>query len=198
MPRRKTTVRQLASEAGRSVDDVAGVLRAAGIRVCSHTDYVPKSKLAVARSKLGLHRRDPDTRAIASIARRAESTEVDVRKLLVEAGLLKKARLTRLASAQLLPQAETLLGIRRVSTKWPAEGTAGEVAVGARIEGKVEAERRSQPDTPDTPHTPDALGIPIVGKVQEIRYLSPTDIETIHYALVNDFRVPRIPLIRRV
>ena len=191
MPRKRIRVRKLATEVGRSVEDVVAILRTVGIRVSSGDDQVPKSKLGLARSRLGLERREPDRRDIASLANRGGSTEIDVRKLLLEAGILKKLRHAKLASVPLLRHAEEVLGLRKAATQSTAEVAAGEVGLEDLPRQEVEVPHRSAGDAEDNAKIPDRV---IVGKVQDIQYLSPTDIEIIHYALVKDFKGSKDPI----
>ena len=193
MPRTKIRVTALASEAARSVDDVLAALRVAGILVHSADDYIPKSKSALARSTLRLDRRHKDQRSIASLARRAQFPESQVRQLLLDAGLLTKARLLRVSPKQ-LRDAEVLLGLRTP----PAQPTLQRKLAATSAHSKEltsqstsDTKARLPIQTHDVHKAPDAV---IVGKIQDIRHLSPADITQIHFALVRDFRSSKDPI----
>ena len=53
MPRAKTTIRQLAAEAGASPEDAMAFLKSAGISVTHPHDAVPRGRPAGARAALG-------------------------------------------------------------------------------------------------------------------------------------------------
>ena len=173
MPRRRLKVAELAAEATRSVDDVLAILGDAGIAVYSPRGHVPKSKCSLARSALDLDRRMPDKLSVANIVGRAGAAEAQVRQRLVEAGILRKARLAKLPRTQ-LRHAELLFGIRKAT---PVEPPTEVVA------------RRDR--TEDSPEEPERV---IIGKEQELSHLSATDIETIQLALVKDFRGSKDPI----
>ena len=173
MPRIRLKVAALAAEANRSLDDVLALLRDAGIAVSSPCDHVPKSKCSLARAALSLDRRMPDKLSVTNIVGRAGATETQVRQRFLEAGILKKARLAKVPYTQ-LRQAELLLGIRKATPVEPSTEAA--------------ATRETSKDLAVEPERV------IIGKEQDIRHLSATDIETIHFALVRDFSGSKDPI----
>lgn len=177
MPRKRVKVSQLAIEANCPLDEAITLLQTASIAVRSKSDYVPKNKFTLARVALGLKRRGLDERTISSLVARTEFTEAGVRKLLLEAGVLKKNRLIRLTAAQ-YRRAELILGIRSVSsTTHPKKKVTEELRLDRMVVGD------SKPPTRE-----------IIGREQNIQYLTSLDVEKIHYELVKDFAASRDPI----
>ena len=186
MARRKVKVTALAAEAASPVDEVVKVLQASEIRVHSGSDYIPKSQFALARSALGLDRRGIDQRSIINLTSRTKYSETDVRRLLQNAGLLRKIRLSKVPLGQ-LGNAETLLGIRKNTTTSHIETDANNALAESNLQREVpDALRR----TPETDHVKGY----IIGKIQDIHHLSPADIKAIHFELVKDFKRSRDPI----
>ncbi len=153
------------------------MLQTAGIAVRLKSDFVPKNKFTLARSALGLRRRAFGQWTISSLATRTDSAEADVRKLLLEAGVLKKSRLIRLTATQ-YRRAELILGIRSVpKTTRPTRKTTG----------------RLRPD-PISIRDLEPPNREIIGREQNVQYLTAFDIEKIHYELVRDFAASRDPI----
>lgn len=185
MARRRIKVAALAAEAACSVDEVVKVLQASEIRVYSGNDYVPKSQFAIARSALGLDRRGINQRSITSLTSRTKYSETDVRRLLRNAGLLRKTRLSKVPLGQ-LGKAEILLGIRKKTATSHVETDANKTPVGSNIQRETQDMLRLTPETIESRN--------IIGKIQDIRHLSPADIKTIHFELVKDFSRSNDPI----
>ena len=121
--RAKTTVRQLAAEAGASPENAVASLKSAGISVTHPHDAVPRGRLAGARAALGLLRQIPDVRSVSYLALRAGMPEDEARSRLLNVGVLAKRHLKRVAPGR-MRHAEDALGLRSTETVPEEQPTA--------------------------------------------------------------------------
>ena len=183
MSRAKTTVFQLAAEAGVSVENAVASLKTAGVGVTHPRDFVPRGRLAAARAAMGLLRKVPDFRNVSSLALRAGMPEEEARSRLVKAGVLAKRHLKRVAAGQ-MRQAEDALGLRRTETVVKEQpSTPAPVTIRESKSAKPKPAQKHRGPRPT-----------IIGKEQQIDHLTPEDIENIHWVLVKDLSESKDPI----
>ncbi len=114
MARHRSSVQQLAKEAGLETEAVLLVLMESGFSLETEHDVIPKGAVARARATLNLPRRPQATtqNEVARLARRAGMEEAEAREKLVRAGILRKRLLKRVPTG-LIHRAELCLGLRQ-------------------------------------------------------------------------------------
>jgi len=118
-------------------------------------------------------------------------SEQDLRTKLAEAGIHLKLRTKRLRK-DLLKRAEVALGLRAPSADEDEARTANSIPSTdpmASPETTVSSKRSKARRTQDK-----AERWPLIGRREEISYLDATEIEGIHFLLVEDFRRGRDPI----
>ena len=180
MARARVRVAKLAYEAQLKPDDALKQLIAAGIRVRSTRDSVPKRQVRLARETLGLSSASAreDRRLVSSLAARAGIAVEDAGARLVEAGVLPKRSRKRVPRG-LIRDAERALGLADEPPDPPLV-EAEPVSFGLQEE-RVKPARGAEP-------------WPRVGPEEDVEHLSVREIEQIHWALVEDFAKSRDPI----
>lgn len=160
--RTRLTVRELAVHAGLEEDDALLMLWDVGINVASPEDVLRGRVLATARTALGIPKAR-ELRSLSYLARLADLTETEAKDRLTAAGL-------RLIEGDRIPRgsfshARKILGI------------AAFTLAGLATDDKL---RHIPPDL-------SAFDLPLIGKIEDMLYLSAEDIESIHWILVEEF-----------
>jgi death-on-curing family protein len=187
MARRPRTVQELTIEAGLDPDEACLALLEAGLNYSYSTQTVRPGDLAKARRVLGLPHSPPraDPSLVTELARRADSPEPDVREILVKMRVLAKRRLKRVPS-HLLHKAEEVLGLRPSvlghSVMSRAAGSSG-----------LPQSTHLTPDKGPTKKRPKSEW-PTIGPPQELIFLTPSDVEDLHFVLVKDFARSKDPI----
>ncbi|MBI5074285.1 MAG: type II toxin-antitoxin system death-on-curing family toxin [Nitrospirae bacterium] len=181
----KTSVQRLAHEANLPIDDVRIMLMDGAINLGNKVNDISKEDFKKARRLLGLD--DISQRKqlsdLSLLAKRFSLSEDELRNLLYEKGLLTKKRLKRIPHA-LLSRAEKLVGdfLNPRPKKIQVEKATEPLE---NIEkGKKKRTKRNRKDK-----------WRIVGPIEEdITYLTPKDVEYIHWILVEDFKSSKDPV----
>lgn len=182
MVRYRTSVRALAQEAQLDPDIALLVLIDANIKVGSFDDTVPKSALGRARRALELPSRPTHTgdSTVTQLAAECDRPEHDVRDLLSRAGLLRKRRLKRVPK-HFLPRAEELLGLRPSGDR-------------DRVRDREAPTQTLAREKEPSPAKRERTLWPTIGPLQELTYLTPSDVFHLHCILVEDFRRSKDPI----
>lgn len=187
MSRARVTVSKLAQEAGIDSETALLILLALGVKTRSAADYVPRSKLNVARRSLGLGSAR-ESRLVAELARRASLSEDEARGRLLEVRLLRDPVQLRVRR-EVVRRAETALGIRQMESA-PVPSSAPDLADRTEPrEGAAVKEKRPRKKKRSV------VVWPLIGKQEEISYLTAGDVEQIHHVLVEDFAKSRDPIL---
>ena len=121
-----------------------------------------------------------DARLVSNLAKEANLEEAEARSVLYENGILRKKRLLRIPR-RLIPNAKRSLEIGRQKTlPAPTAVTASEPPVSR----KKRRSKRKQ------------ITWPTIGRAEKLEYLTPSDVKTIHYILVDDFKTSKDPIIQ--
>lgn len=186
MARRTCTVRQLAAEAGLSIDDTILALLEAGLDYESALQTIWSRDLPVARDSVGLGATKllSDPSEIDDLAARSNRPASEIRQALARSGVLKKRRLKRIPK-RLLSKAEDVLGLRQPSPLGELKDTGAD-------EGMTTAVGRA-PERPRVKRKPKAEW-PTIGPIQDLKFLTPTDVVDLHHILVLDFAKTKDPI----
>lgn len=189
MARRLPTVEELAVEAGLDIEVALLTLLDAGLSYQSATETVWSRDLRQARAALGVAevavRRD--LCLVADLAARAGRPEAEVRDRLARADIIAKRRLKRVPPF-LLAKAEALLGVSEPSVAASSARTA-QVATAdlkdrsaQRLPEKAKPRRKPKPEWPT------------IGPIQDLAFVTPSDVVDIHWVLVRDFAKSKDPI----
>ncbi|HWO57907.1 MAG TPA: type II toxin-antitoxin system death-on-curing family toxin [bacterium] len=182
----------LIAESKLEADVALLMLMEAGVQVLNVCDCVPGSQIDRVREVLGIAPQGlvPSKYTIQSLACRSQQSEEVVREILHRAKILRKRRLSRIPRA-MLSDAEIALGIRlKPSTGSSMVSKSSEFFKADRLltsrpltdATKVERHKKSSPDWQ------------LIGRPQELAYLSSAEVAEIHARLVNDFASSRDPI----
>ena len=184
MTSKRLTLAQLATLTRRSVDDIRATLIDAGMEVPESSDILRGRDRFRARRLLGLIHQD--RLLVHSLAERAGLSDAEARSLLHARGILRKKRLKRIP-ARSLAHAKIVLGI----TKPKAPTT--------QVAASVESAKRPNQKEPKPPRKKKKRRIEketwrTIGKIEDLNYLSASDVEAIHWILVKDFSTKKDPI----
>lgn len=185
MKKHDVTIKNLAQEAHLDTETALLMLLEAGHDYLSGSQPVQKEQLQDVRRVLGLSPTvcKDDPCVVRCLAERAKRSESDIRDLLVSGKLLPKRRLKRIPR-HLLKKVEEVLGLRLPAEK-PIPKRTPLPRTKTLTSPQPETIRRTREEQQEWP---------LIGKEQDLLYLSPAEVEDIHWCLVKDYVRTKDPI----